>query len=136
MRRNLCFVLIGISISTGVNAHGGGLNADGCHNDRQRGTYHCHGGLGTRPSLRQSAPQPRLPSLLFARPAPIVAFDGRVEAIQKMLKHLGFFVQEADGLMGGQTRKAILAFEEARSLPLTGEASSGLVDALIAAVDE
>lgn len=26
-------------------AHGGGLNAEGCHNDRKGGTgYHCHGG--------------------------------------------------------------------------------------------
>lgn len=24
-------------------AHGGGLNASGCHNDRKRGGYHCHG---------------------------------------------------------------------------------------------
>lgn len=23
-------------------AHGGGLNADGCHNDRKNGGYHCH----------------------------------------------------------------------------------------------
>lgn len=22
--------------------HGGGLNAEGCHNDRKRGGYHCH----------------------------------------------------------------------------------------------
>lgn len=24
-------------------AHPGGLNAEGCHNDRKRGEYHCHG---------------------------------------------------------------------------------------------
>lgn len=23
-------------------AHGGGLNAEGCHNDRRNGGYHCH----------------------------------------------------------------------------------------------
>ncbi|MEM8789703.1 MAG: YHYH domain-containing protein [Pseudomonadota bacterium] len=23
-------------------AHGGGLDSAGCHNDRKRGTYHCH----------------------------------------------------------------------------------------------
>lgn len=22
--------------------HGGGLNADGCHNDQKKGEYHCH----------------------------------------------------------------------------------------------
>src|SRR5687768_345319 len=25
-------------------AHGGGLNAEGCHNNRKTGDYHCHGG--------------------------------------------------------------------------------------------
>lgn len=28
--------------SAGVSAHGGGLNKDGCHNDRKTGGYHCH----------------------------------------------------------------------------------------------
>ncbi len=27
-----------------VRAHGGGLNAEGCHNDRKNGGYHCHRG--------------------------------------------------------------------------------------------
>jgi hypothetical protein len=32
-----------------AEAHGGGLNREGCHNDRQRGTYHCHrASSGTR----------------------------------------------------------------------------------------
>ena len=30
-----------------VEAHGGGLNAEGCHNDRTRGGYHCHRGRST-----------------------------------------------------------------------------------------
>ena len=27
-----------------VSSHGGGLNKDGCHNDRKTGGYHCHRG--------------------------------------------------------------------------------------------
>ncbi|RNF82787.1 excalibur calcium-binding domain-containing protein [Montanilutibacter psychrotolerans] len=30
-------------------AHGGGLNAAGCHNDRKNGGYHCHRGPPARP---------------------------------------------------------------------------------------
>lgn len=26
-----------------VQAHGGGLNAEGCHTNRKTGDYHCHG---------------------------------------------------------------------------------------------
>lgn len=29
---------------TPVMAHGGGLNAQGCHNNRKTGDYHCHRG--------------------------------------------------------------------------------------------
>lgn len=31
-------------------AHPGGLNAEGCHNDRKHGGYHCHRGGGSSPS--------------------------------------------------------------------------------------
>ena len=30
--------------SARIEAHGGGLNSEGCHNDRKRGDYHCHRG--------------------------------------------------------------------------------------------
>ena len=39
-------------------AHPGGLNAEGCHNDRKRGAYHCHGA-----------------SKAAAQPAPIYLLD-------------------------------------------------------------
>ena len=29
-------------VSIAVWSHGGGLNKDGCHNDRKNGGYHCH----------------------------------------------------------------------------------------------
>ncbi|PCO04127.1 YHYH domain-containing protein [Microbulbifer flavimaris] len=36
-----------------AHAHGGGLDASGCHNDRARGEYHCHrhGSTKDRPSI-------------------------------------------------------------------------------------
>ncbi|WP_200922375.1 excalibur calcium-binding domain-containing protein [Sphingomonas sp. Leaf17] len=37
-------------------AHGGGLNAAGCHNDRKNGGYHCHGGTGQSTAPRSAAP--------------------------------------------------------------------------------
>ena len=33
-----------------VQAHPGGLNKEGCHNDRKNGGYHCHGGGSSRVS--------------------------------------------------------------------------------------
>lgn len=35
-------------------AHGGGLNKDGCHNDRKNGGYHCHRSSTPAPVERRS----------------------------------------------------------------------------------
>ena len=44
MRRIMLVILVAASstASAPVLAHSGGLNAEGCHNDRKNGGYHCH----------------------------------------------------------------------------------------------
>ena len=43
MKFLIAFVAIAASaVPIAVAAHSGGLNAEGCHNDRKRGGYHCH----------------------------------------------------------------------------------------------
>ena len=51
-----CAFGIGIAflLANTAYAHGGGLNAEGCHNDRQNGGYHCH-----------RSPAPSAPTPLF-----------------------------------------------------------------------
>lgn len=34
--------LVLVSFANDGRAHGGGLNAEGCHNNRKTGDYHCH----------------------------------------------------------------------------------------------
>jgi len=34
--------LLACALAPVAFAHGGGLNADGCHNNRKTGDYHCH----------------------------------------------------------------------------------------------
>jgi hypothetical protein len=43
-----------------TSAHGGGLNAEGCHNDRVHGGYHCHRGpnAGKKAAPRKPAASP------------------------------------------------------------------------------
>ena len=49
-------------LAAGVaHGHGGGLNADGCHNNRKTGDYHCHRAQG-------SAAQQQVPSGLQSHP--------------------------------------------------------------------
>lgn len=33
-----------LAVAFAAQAHGGGLNAEGCHNNRKTGDYHCHRG--------------------------------------------------------------------------------------------
>ena len=46
IRRNMhlrCVVMaVGLLAASQAFAHGGGLNAQGCHNNRKTGDYHCH----------------------------------------------------------------------------------------------
>ena len=46
-------LLLGL-LPGGAFAHGGGLNAEGCHNNRKTGDYHCHRGSAS-PAPRAAA---------------------------------------------------------------------------------
>lgn len=41
--------------ATALQAHGGGLDRHGCHNDRKHGGYHCHRGTGPSASTALDA---------------------------------------------------------------------------------
>lgn len=45
-------------------AHGGGLNAEGCHNNRKSGDYHCHRAPSVQREAPKRAPAPAAPSRL------------------------------------------------------------------------
>ena len=42
----MVFAAIALCIAMNASTHGGGRIAEGCHNDRKRGRYHCHRGDG------------------------------------------------------------------------------------------
>lgn len=39
-----------------ANAHGGGLNSEGCHNNRKTGDYHCHRAAAPVPKQQKFVP--------------------------------------------------------------------------------
>lgn len=52
----IIFLILGI-FSSQAFSHGGGLNKEGCHNDRKNGGYHCHrssGNQNTKADTKQS----------------------------------------------------------------------------------
>jgi hypothetical protein len=51
-----CGFILGAAVPVApVLAHPGGLNAEGCHNNRKTGGYHCHRGPSATPSSAQHA---------------------------------------------------------------------------------
>jgi hypothetical protein len=52
-----------------AGAHGGGLNSEGCHNNRKTGDYHCH-----RSAARQAVPVNLVGN---KAPVPVVAAGAR-----------------------------------------------------------
>ena len=72
----LCLLGLGaLLISEIAYSHGGGLNAEGCHNNRKTGDYHCH---------YDNPPAPKPPQRPNSRPGsierlgtaePIIAYD-------------------------------------------------------------
>ena len=61
-------------ISEIVYSHGGGLNAEGCHNNRKTGDYHCHRGNPAPRPLQKPSSRPGYIERLGTR-EPIVAYD-------------------------------------------------------------
>jgi hypothetical protein len=51
------FIMLSLCLAAPpANSHGGGLNADGCHNETATGSYHCHNSKsGSRSSLSKLA---------------------------------------------------------------------------------
>lgn len=68
MRRAAVVLLVGaIVLGAGLaEPHGGGLNAEGCHNNRKTGDYHCH-----------RAPRAAQPASPAQRLAPIPGGGGK-----------------------------------------------------------
>lgn len=66
----LLLITLSAGLGSLVYAHGGGLDANGCHTNRKTGEYHCHGGAGSAPSKLPANPQskPVAPSKSEARP--------------------------------------------------------------------
>lgn len=131
----LTFLVAALLACASSHAHGGGLNSDGCHNDRKRGTYHCHrsgysaGGSSSLVSPRTTL-SPASNRDRAASPSRDVVFS-----IQSLLNRAGCNAGTPDGRVGAATTSAIERFQSARGLPVTGAVSDRLLVDLIQSVD-
>ena len=59
-------------IPTTLLSHGGGLNSEGCHNNRRTGDYHCHrSSYRPAPTISYTTPNYSTPSYIYSAPAPV-----------------------------------------------------------------
>tara|TARA_R110001606_G_scaffold99297_1_gene219118 strand:+ start:311 stop:646 length:336 start_codon:yes stop_codon:yes gene_type:complete len=69
MRKPFAICMLAAALPLAAFAHGGGLNAEGCHTNRKTGEYHCH--RASAPDPARTSPRPAKPpastSLLGAR---------------------------------------------------------------------
>lgn len=68
MRLRCLMAIVGVAVAMPIItwAHPGGLNSEGCHNDRKNGGYHCHRGpsAGTARAAKGSpASAPKRPTV-------------------------------------------------------------------------
>ena len=90
-RVSLILLSLGFIAGSEAFAHGGGLNAQGCHNNRKTGDYHCHRNQVAAAPIpnqfvadapdeqrmtRQSAPQAQVPQRQTDEPARPTCYTG------------------------------------------------------------
>jgi hypothetical protein len=144
--RTFVGLLVLLCSSAPAFAHGGGLNSDGCHNDRKRGTYHCHRSSYT-PSSADVTGGALVPSATGRTTTADTASDGfassltartpatsaerassqSVRSAQILLQALGYNPGTPDGVAGPATRAAIILFQADRALPVTGAVDDALL---------
>lgn len=105
-----------IIISPNAWSHGGGLNAQGCHNNRKTGGYHCHRKSYTASkSNLSSAKNPTRQSPRYNSPTSKVDAT-KVKTTQTLLSALGYYNGSIDGIMGPTTQKAIVNFSQDKNI--------------------
>ena len=106
-------------------AHGGGLDAQGCHTDKGSSERHCHNGSKASAVEEKTAEPASLEDSL-----PTMSKQERVIKIQHGLKALGFYQGAISGRVTLETFNAIRRAQENLGLPLDGQASADMLMAL------
>ncbi len=140
MRRSAVALLL-LAIPASVLAHGGGLDANGCHTNRKTGDYHCHRAPAPPPPAPVAAPRATTPSSssvnsLYSSPA--AAASGSAAAgvaterqliltAQLLLLALGYSPGKQDGVLTATTTAAVRQFQADRSLAQDGLVTGSLL---------
>lgn len=106
-------IIVGVVLTAcSVWAHGGGLDRYGCHHDRKRGGYHCHGGGGgnSRGGSASAAPPPATspPRKAPATEAPHVTLGATRAEVQKRYPAAKVSADGQLGVIGSQSGEPVI----------------------------
>jgi Putative peptidoglycan binding domain len=129
--RGLIAIFVMGSFAAPALSHGGGLDRNGCHNNRRTGDYHCHRdgpGIPVTPRFFRAPTPPvfRAPPVVAPRLVSPVSSD-LVARIQAGLIRLGYDLETPDNSLGPKTQFAIMKFQEAEAIRIDGTASADLL---------
>ena len=124
IRRCILSVFFTSLLCVTAYAHGGGLNAQGCHNNRKTGGYHCH-----RAPSKPAYERATLQLYNAFDPDSLAASQNKdiILTAQYMLSGLGYYIGPPDGIFGVKTQQAILLFQREQSLLPTGRVDQSLL---------
>lgn len=143
-------LLAAMTLSAPAFAHGGGLNSQGCHNNRKTGDYHCHrsgystparpSGARTLYSPPERAESPKIDSDAARHSknsdSAAPAADDTVLAAEALLRALGHDPGQVDGILDASTSAAIREFEANNGIPMSGKFTKALLPLLGRAASE
>ena len=127
--------LFSVSASSLAIAHSGGLNEDGCHNNRKLEVYHCHQGSKSG-SSSASGQSNSAAKKKRTKTVPKEGSSPQVKQVERLLKKFGYAPGRIDGVEDASLTKAIKKFQKEHKLKVTGKVSNRLITSIEKRIDD
>ncbi len=117
-------------------AHSGGLNEDGCHNNRKIEQYHCHQGSSAKKKNSDSKTSTTKKKTKPKKTVPDEGSSPQVKQVERLLKKSGYTPGKVDGVSDAVLTKAIKKFQTDNKLKVTGKVSNRLITSIEKRLDK
>jgi peptidoglycan hydrolase-like protein with peptidoglycan-binding domain len=117
-------------------AHSGGLNEDGCHNNRKIEQYHCHQGSKAKKKSSDNKSTTKKKKTKPKKTVPDEGSSPQVKQVERLLKKSGYAPGKVDGVSDATLTKAIKKFQTDNKLKVTGKVSNRLITSIEKRLDK
>jgi len=124
------FILLAFVLMAAAITYNAAFLQSGSHPAPMASDANARHGQSVRTTQSMSKPARTLPRHT-QRTQPVSAQSDTVLAVQRHLTDRGYEPGPADGVLGDQTRAAIMAYQHDNKLPITGESSGKILKSMI-----